>query len=1625
MRWMRRNARRLVESLYESLHRNPPYLQDYLSVGSDTETSGPPNSEGCAAGSGRGRERLTRSTSRPTERNRSTQEAALIDPNSEMDVDPIPSESEPSIAQQIDMISELETPAPMTPALRDRTLNKRRPRSVTYSEATRRSARHQRFRIFNIYNRPAEVGTGTLGLVSDLTTNTTNDYVLLLGDFNLHHPAWGGKNAARDTLSNQLLDLSDGRCLDLWLKPGTITRDEAGAKTTIDLVLGSQDLTPRLVTCEVTEKIHADSDHLPIRTLIDIQTKTPEAQRRRNWKACKVKELQTFVDLNLYSKAFPLENKQHIELAMEFLIETVNQGIATSTPWARSSKWANPSFIPECREMIKVTLRNRKGKVLARALRQGHRTWVRKATEAGPRGMWRVARWARNRDASGGLVPTLKTPDNGLAETAEQKVEVFRKAFFPHLPPADLSDIPATSLPQQLDFPDLAEHEVLRCIRKAPPDKAPGPDGIPNKVWHWLGKIPSFVKALTGIFNACIRLGHNPGYFQQFITVVLRKAAPRDYRIAKSYRPIALLNTLGKILEAAIATRIAYALEEHSLLPRGHLGGRKGISVDHLIQLLMDAIFDGWGRSQKVSMLLLDVAGAFDNVSHTRLLHNLKIARLGHFAEWLESFLSDRQTRLQLPGYLSRIISTPTGIPQGSPISPILFLLFNTPLIRALGINTVESMRIQPPISGRTLAFGWIDDTCTIALSGSYAANQRLLEWALDKAAVWSGQHSSRFAPDKFELIHFRNPLDPDPGAERDTPCDYTEPWNGQDLTNANREDGSAWEVPVEPPGHDQLPIKDHATGHVIRLVEHAKYLGIWLDKTLSFTTHCTKAVAKANGSLEALRSISASTWGTSLLNMQTIYLAVVVPQMLYGVAAWYSPTSGRTKYAKRQKTISEFERIQTRAAVLISGAFRNTASAALGAELFLPPVRLHMQQMIEETAIRIQTGPVMACPRGLVKKRSSAEIKRSGWSPMEALSGFNGHVGGAAVSIRAGKVRKKYLGAAADSTVYVGELEGVKMALKWAEAAPITVFSDSQAAIQAVQNPGRPSGQYVLRAIYERIRTLRGSGLQQEDIELRWIPAHIGIEGNERADEAAKRAAIKGIELSSVGPRELAARPITRLAAAAKTDVGKPTKRLIPKPNKKVLRIYEGLSKPQTSIIIQMRTMRIGLRHFLFKIKQVDSDRCRCELGSQTPKHVLMECSLHLASQRIMMERLDSIEGLRGRIQDYDAVMNHPQATRYVADFMQRTGLLQQFRFATFNDEKGEEVPEPSTLLEGLDLNEEDDGYIEQQKSQKVSTGYVTHTGTVDPTGISQVERSGRREQRLGAQSLVNVLARALRQGHRTWVRKARNRDASGGLVPTLKTPDNGLAETAEQKVEVFRKIFFPHPPPADLSDIPTTSLPRQLGFPDLAEHEMLRCIRKVPPDKAPEPDGIPNKVWHWLGEVPSFVKALTGIFNACIRLGHNPGYFQQSTTVFLRKAPPRDYRVAKSYPPIALLNTLGKILEGFAPDKFELIHFRNPLDPDPGAERDTPCGTPRLYRGTAWAYKAIRYVADFMQRPGLLQQFRFATFKDEEDEEVPEPSTLLEGLDLNEKDDSYTERQGPGSLNWLYDAHMQEYYK
>jgi ribonuclease HI len=331
---------------------------------------------------------------------------------------------------------------------------------------------------------------------------------------------------------------------------------------------------------------------------------------------------------------------------------------------------------------------------------------------------------------------------------------------------------------------------------------------------------------------------------------------------------------------------------------------------------------------------------------------------------------------------------------------------------------------------------------------------------------------------------------------------------------------------------------------------------------------------------------------------MRKVYQAVVVPQMLYGVSAWYCPAARAMTAGELRRTINEFTKTQRRAAILISGAFKSTSAAALNVELFITPIHLLMDQIIQEIAIRIQTGAAWAQPECLRRQRSPGEIKKGGWSPLEALrwrkggvlnqqgtwesrkafvlapwearipctidrdaeaarashdsiqyhqqaavdraptvsqdrtilfftdgSGYEGQVGASAVAPREGVFQRRYLGTTEESTVYVAELNGIEMAVANLANRPedqrptkTVIFSDCQAAIQAVQNPKRSSGQFVLSRIYDHVRALRSLTQRQKPtfdqipIEIRWIPAHVGVPGNETADVEAKLAATGGV---------------------------------------------------------------------------------------------------------------------------------------------------------------------------------------------------------------------------------------------------------------------------------------------------------------------------------------------------------------------------------------------------------------------------------------------------------------------------------------------------------------------------------
>ena len=157
--------------------------------------------------------------------------------------------------------------------------------------------------------------------------------------------------------------------------------------------------------------------------------------------------------------------------------------------------------------------------------------------------------------------------------------------FFPIPLEADLWDIRDAEYTGQIELLLITEKEVNDTIRAATALKAPGLDGITNRALKAAGA--PITAHLARIFNQSLRIGYCPDYFRGSTIVVLRKPGKANYTTLKAYRPIALLNTIGKIMDAVIARRLSYMVETHQMLPATHIGGGKMRSTEHALHIII------------------------------------------------------------------------------------------------------------------------------------------------------------------------------------------------------------------------------------------------------------------------------------------------------------------------------------------------------------------------------------------------------------------------------------------------------------------------------------------------------------------------------------------------------------------------------------------------------------------------------------------------------------------------------------------------------------------------------------------------------------------------------------------------------------------------------------------------------------------------------------------------------------------------------------------------------------------------------------------------------------------------------------------------------------------------------
>ena len=220
--------------------------------------------------------------------------------------------------------------------------------------------------------------------------------------------------------------------------------------------------------------------------------------------------------------------------------------------------------------------------------------------------------------------------------------------------------------------------------------------------------------------------------------------------LPKNYHPITLLETLSKLLEKVITERLIFDAGAFNLIPHSQFGGRDITSCTDAGLCMIHDIRTQWSLNHAVSLLTLDVSGYFNNVDHNRLIYTLDhLGYPNYICAWLKSYLTHRTAQFRIDGTICPQIQLPSvGIPQGSPLSPILSSLYSIPLLLA-------------SINPQAHSFAYIDDFTILSYSHSHLENITIIKnitTCINNVAKHLGLE---FELDKSDLIHFIQPHHP------------------------------------------------------------------------------------------------------------------------------------------------------------------------------------------------------------------------------------------------------------------------------------------------------------------------------------------------------------------------------------------------------------------------------------------------------------------------------------------------------------------------------------------------------------------------------------------------------------------------------------------------------------------------------------------------------------------------------------------------------------------------------------------------------------------------------------------------------------------------------------------------
>ena len=253
--------------------------------------------------------------------------------------------------------------------------------------------------------------------------------------------------------------------------------------------------------------------------------------------------------------------------------------------------------------------------------------WAKWLEETSEDSIWDVHRLATGPSSDRGRtwIPGLKVNQRGQIQeitSNEGKSKTLHKLFFPP-PPANPEAMEEEEYPDPVhQFQNITEAQIECAIDKLKPYKVMMADDIANVVLKETKAI--LIPYLAPIYHSTFHLNHYYASWKVYDLLVLWKPRWTNYTASKLYRPIVLLKTLGKLLSMAVAEDVSYIVEKHNLLPKYHFGVRSGWTTTDAIHLLVKYIQDVWRAGKVISVLFLDVKGAFLSMDIQRLKHKMR-----------------------------------------------------------------------------------------------------------------------------------------------------------------------------------------------------------------------------------------------------------------------------------------------------------------------------------------------------------------------------------------------------------------------------------------------------------------------------------------------------------------------------------------------------------------------------------------------------------------------------------------------------------------------------------------------------------------------------------------------------------------------------------------------------------------------------------------------------------------------------------------------------------------------------------------------------------------------------------------------------------------------------------------